>query len=288
MPSHSQESKPIRNVIILHHPKVAAARQLAADMAAFFQAQQVTVKTASIDDAAAQRLANFDMALALGGDGTMLRAGGLCAPGGVPLLGVNLGRLGFLAEVQPAEWRSALERLLAGEFWLENRMMLRVDHRRGSEPLGTWWVLNECTVSRGATPRPVRLITEIDGERLTTYVADGLIVATATGSTAYALAAGGPIMPPEMRNMLIIPVAPHMSLERAIILAEGAEIDIVIKSDHEAIMSADEQVQVPLRDGDRIGVRASGFTAQFARLQEPMYFYRTLMARIAAAMTDGG
>ena len=282
MPNPTRGRQPPQRLLILHHPKVPAAHGLAQELAAHLAAIGAGAEIASIDDPAfKQRLPEVEMVIALGGDGTMLRAGTMCAPFNVPVLGVNLGRLGFLAEVQPAEWKGVLARVMVGDYWLENRMLLRVDHRRAGEMLGAWWVLNECVVSRGAMARPVRLITEIDGGRLTTYVADGLIVATPTGSTAYALAAGGPILPPELRNILLLAVAPHLSLERAIVLAEGATVGITIKTDHQAIMSTDGQVQIDLADGDRVEVRASEFTAQFVRLQEPSYFYRTLMARMA-------
>jgi NAD+ kinase len=145
----------------------------------------------------------------------MLRAGHLCAPCGVPILGINLGRLGFLIQVERGEWREMLDRLLEGEAWIEKRMMLQVNLLRSGEQAGTWHALNELVVSRGQYLRPVRLSASADGHLLTTYVADGLIASTATGSTAYALAAGGPILPPELRNILIVPIAPHLSVDRA-------------------------------------------------------------------------
>jgi NAD+ kinase len=149
------------------------------------------------DDLAEQlRQSFFDMLIALGGDGTMLRAGHACAASQVPILGINLGRFGFLTEVRRDEWAGVLERVLAGDYWVERRMMLRAEHRAvGGAERAVWHVLNECVVGRGEVVRPVHVQAEIDGRYLTTYVADGVIGATPTGSTAYALAAGGPILP---------------------------------------------------------------------------------------------
>ena len=149
----------------------------------------------------------------------MLRAGHLGGPCNIPILGINMGHFGFLMEVRQPQWHDFLGRLLLGDFWLEKRMMLCAEQWRGDQKLGAWDVLNEVVVTRGQVVRPVQLTTSIDGRFLTTYVADGLIAATATGSTGYALAAGGPILPPELRNILLVPVAPHLSIDRAIVLA---------------------------------------------------------------------
>ncbi len=218
----------------------------------------------------------FDLFITLGGDGTMLRTGHLCGPLGIPILGINLGRFGFLMEIRQNQWQAALVQLIAGQFWLEKRMMLRAEHWRTGEQLGTWHVLNEIVVSRGHIVRPVQLDAHVDGRHLTTYVADGLIASTATGSTAYALAAGGPILPPEMRNILIVAVAPHLSVDRAVVLPEGATVGITVHTDHQAVLSPDGQVPIGLADGDRVEVTASEHTVKFIRFQDPGYFYRNL------------
>ena len=139
-------------------------------------------------------------------------------------------------------------------------MMLRAEQWRAGELLGTWDVLNEIVVSRGHMVRPVHLVASVDGRYLTTYVADALIAATATGSTAYALAAGGPILPPELRNILLVAVAPHLSIDRAIILSEGSSVSIMVNTDHQAVLSPDGQVPIELADGDRVEAYASEHT----------------------------
>lgn len=277
----SRKQKPPKNLQVYHHPRVDGSEKLANDIARHLRSLGVQAEAVSIvDDAAKARIPEQDMIAVIGGDGTMLRSGVMAAPHNVPVLGINMGRLGFLAEVQPNEWKGVVARILVGDFWLEERMMLHVEHRRGEEVLNTAEVLNEAVVSRGALARPIRIHTKVDGDELTIYVADGLIISTATGSTAYALAVGGPILPPELKNILIAPIAPHLCIERAIVLSHGATLEILVRTDHQAILSADGQVEVPLHDGDQVVVRMSQFVTRFARVQDPVYFYRNLNSRM--------
>jgi NAD+ kinase len=221
----------------------------------------------------------YDLLIAVGGDGTMLRAGHLCAPSGVPILGIKMGRLGFLMQVQRAEWPEMLGRLFKGEAWIEHRMMLAADHVRGGETLAKWQALNEVVVGHGLALRAVRLLASVDGRPLTTFVCDGLIAATATGSTAYALAAGGPILPPDLRNILLVPIAPHLSVDRAVVLAEGATVSITVNSEN-SVVSVDGQSPLTLDENDRVDVRAAEYAAQFVRFGDPGYFYRNLNAHL--------
>ena len=269
-----------RRILLLTHPRLGAALRLADELADQLRRWGLSVTIATIGDISAEQFADCDMVVALGGDGMMLHTSRHTSQAGVPVLGVNLGRLGFLAEVQPGEWRAVLERVCRGDYWIEARMMLRVELWRGEDHLTTFDVLNEVAVSRGAIVRPVRLETYIDGGLLTTYVADGLIIATPTGSTAYALAAGGPILPPDLKNILLVPVAPHLSMDRAIVLARGSTVTVQMRTEHQAIVSGDGAIEQPLLDGDRVVVSASPHMARFVRVQDPSYFYRTLMARM--------
>jgi NAD+ kinase len=221
----------------------------------------------------------FDLLVAVGGDGTVLRSAHLCAPCGIPILGINMGRLGFLIQIARDEWHTALEHLLNGEYWIENRMMLRAEHVRAGEPLGNWHALNEAVVCRGAIVRPVGLSASVDGLLLTNYVADGLIASTPTGSTAYALASGGPILPPELRNILLVPIAPHLSVDRAVVLSEGAVVSIQVTKG-EAVLSVDGQSPIDLAENDLVDVRAGDYTAKFVRFGDPGYFYRNLTAHL--------
>lgn len=266
-------------IVVVAHPQLPEAEQEAEKIALFMRGHDaICVHGMLYDDQLQHRIADgeFDLLVALGGDGTMLRVGHLCGPLNIPVLGINLGRFGFLTEVKQNQWREVLPRLFEGDYWLENRMMLRAEQWRAGELMGSWEVLNEIAVSRGRIMRPVHLITDVDGRYLTTYVADALIVSTATGSTAYAMAAGGPILPPELRTILLVAVAPHLSIDRAIVLAEGSTVNIKIKTDHQAVLSPDGQTPVELADSDRVDVFASKHTVQFLRFQDLGYFYRNL------------
>jgi NAD+ kinase len=225
------------------------------------------------------RAGEFDLLIMAGGDGSVLRAGNLCAASRVPILGVNLGKLGFLIQIERNEWREYFDKLFNGEAWIENRMMLHADYMRAGDLVGNWEALNEVVVGRGQTLRPVRLSASVDGRHLTSYVADGLIASTATGSTAYALAAGGPILPPELRNILLVPIAPHLSVDRAVVLSEGSTVSIRVNSEN-AVLSIDGQPSITLMEDDRIDVRAADVTTQFVRFGDPGYFYRNLTAHM--------
>jgi NAD+ kinase len=272
----------LHRVGVLYHPKIAASDQLAKDIATRLQqlGAQTWVGSTWDEEAVRAQASQLDLLVVLGGDGSMLRAARMGAPHGVPLVGINLGRLGFLVEVRPDEWPEVLPRVLDGGYRIEERMMLKAESRRGEELLGQHDALNDVVVSRGSLARIVRLHTHIDGDHLTQYVADGLIVSTATGSTAYALASGGPILPPTLKNILLIPIAPHLSMERAIVLDQGSAVDMRIVTDHQAILTVDGQFEFALLDGDRVTVKASSHVARFVRLQPPSYFYRTLMERL--------
>jgi NAD+ kinase len=273
----------LKRVAILAHPQVRKTEDLPSAIGAFLTQQdieaEVTLLGSSAEEAAWQG-DGVDLVIAVGGDGTMLRAGGMAAPFGIPVVGINLGRLGFLVEVGREDWQAALGRVMAGDYWLEARMRLRAEiHRRG-QVAGSWQALNECVVGRGDVTRPIRVTAEVDDRVLASYVADALICATATGSTAYALAAGGPILPPELRNLLLVPVAPHMSLDRAIVLPEGSQVRIDFEADHEASLGMDGQESIPLQGGDQIWVRTAEHDVQFVRLADRGYFFRNLTSHM--------
>jgi len=280
----------IQRVAVIAHPKLAGAMDEAENIAKALTEHGLTPVTGFLYDETIHRrvkAGDFDLLIALGGDGTMLRAGHLCGPSNVPVLGVNIGRFGFLMEIHHQQWSDFMPRLIAGDYWIEKRMMLCAEQWRAGEKLGSWDVLNEVVVSRGQFIRPVHLSAVVDGRHLTTYVADALIVATPTGSTAYALAAGGPILPPELRNILLVPVAPHLSLDRAIVLAEKSTVSITIQADHQAVFSVDGQVSIGMSDDDRVDVYVGKHTVQFVRFQDPGYFYRNLTQHMSQNPTAG-
>ena len=218
----------------------------------------------------------FDALIVLGGDGTMLRASHLCASAKLPIIGINLGSVGFLMELQKNEWQEYLHRLVSGEYRIEERMLLQAEHFRQGISRGSWLVVNDVVVCRGQHVRPIRLEAEVDGYHMTSYIADGIIASTPTGSTAYALAAGGAILPPDLRNIIVVPVAPHLSPDQSIILSEGACVKITVGTQHQAVFSVDGHIPVIMDDGDIVKVSASELNSRYIRFHDQGYFYRTL------------
>jgi NAD+ kinase len=240
-----------------------------------------------IDDApGALCLSEIDLLVTLGGDGSLLQAARLTALHHVLILGINLGRVGFLTEAETGEWEEVLSCALAGGYWVEERMMLRVTSWRGEHMMSETDALNDAVVGRGSRGRAVHLRADVDGGELATYVADGLITATPTGSTAYALAAGGPILPPQLRNILLVPVAPHLSMERPIVLAEGVTVRITVVGRRPAVLMVDGQAEAALEYRDVVQVEASTHAARFARVRERTYFYKTLVKRLVPRTED--
>jgi NAD+ kinase len=276
------ETLAFHHVGLLYHPRVTESRVMAAEIFEYLEGLGALawVSSSRDDEVIRPKLVSADLLIVLGGDGSMLRAARLAAPHRLPLLTINMGRLGFLAEVQPAEWPAKVQQAMSGNYWIEERMMVHAEHRRKGQAIQSYEALNEVVVSRGHFARVIRLATYIDGSYLTTYTADGMIVATATGSTAYALAAGGPILPPELENFLLIPLAPHLSLERAIVLSRGLTVRLQIDTDHSAALTIDGQFEIELADTDEIVISASPSVGRFVRLKEHSYFYRTLMSRL--------
>ena len=271
----------LSRVAVLYNARIPEARPLALEIEAWIGERVDHVASCAIDDVSDTLcLSEVDLLVTLGGDGSILQAARLTATHGVLILGINLGRVGFLTEAEVGEWEEVLSYALGGDYWIEKRMMLRVRWRRGGELIKQAQALNDVVVGRGAQGRAIHVRVDVDGGELATYVADGLIVATATGSTAYALAAGGPILPPELRNILLVPVAPHLSMERPVVLAEGVTVRVTVAKHRPAVLMVDGQPQAQLESQDAVTVEASPHAARFARVREQTYFYKTLVKRL--------
>ena len=270
---------PQRFAIVSHPALPDAAPEAQRIAATLTRLGAADVAAASLyDETLRQRIQarEFDLLIAIGGDGTMLRAGHLGAPLGMPVLGINAGRFGFLMEIDLGECENFIPRLLSAQFRLEDRMMLHARLERDGRVLDSWEVLNEVVVCRGQPVRPIQIEACVDGWPLASYVADGLIAATPTGSTAYALAAGGPIMPPEMRNILLIPLAPHLSVDRAVILDEDSQVEFILRGGFDPVLSVDGHAPVDVHAGDVVHICAADAPATFVRFQDAGYFYRNL------------
>jgi NAD+ kinase len=268
---------------IVYHPKVPEANPLAEDVSHWLEQQDRCVWVYSTDDLdeVRSRVGDSSLIIVLGGDGTTLLAARMAAPHEVPVFGINLGRVGFLSEAKLNDWQEKLQRVLTGKYWLESRLMLRAEIRRNEKLLAELMALNDVVVSRGAQVRVVRFHLYVGGDHVTTYTADGLIAATPTGSTAYSMAAGGPLLPPQLKNFLVLPVAPHLSFERPLVLHQEAIVKIQVETDHEAIATADGQDAIKLQSGDEVIISKHSCESLFARVDGPSYFYLRLMQRLS-------
>jgi NAD+ kinase len=267
------------------HPTRPEARTIALDLIASLGAQGHRVILPEADAALIDRPdlavsdadlgAKADLVLSLGGDGTMLRSVELVADAAVPLIGVNLGQLGYLTEVEPAGLAEALTDYFAGRFQIEERMLLAVRIHSVNEALPDRVVaLNEAVVERTQSGHTVRLDVGIDGAAFTPYAADGLIIATPTGSTAYAFSARGPIIAPTHRALLLTPVSPHMLFDRSLILDAKTVLTISV-TDRPATLTVDGRRLGDLADGDRIECTAAPTSARLVMFK-PREFHQIL------------
>jgi NAD+ kinase len=260
--------------MIVHHERPQAA-ELARDAAAWLTDRGHEVRL-PINDATAAGLSELgcpeatfarglDVAISLGGDGTMLRTVDLVAADGVAVIGINVGHLGYLTEVEPHGLRMALKRFLAGAYEVEERMLLEVRSKAPSlSPAtdGGYLALNEAVLEKTPMGHTVRLGVSIDGEFFTSYAADGLITATPTGSTAYAFSARGPIVAPAHRCLLLTPVSPHMLFDRTLVLDPSAVVDIEVLGDRPATLSVDGRNLGVLEEGDALACTAAPHAAR--------------------------
>ena len=257
--------------MVLHHERRQAA-ELAAATAAWLldaghdvrlprhDAEMAGLVAHGCDEEALGR--GLDLALSLGGDGTMLRTVDLVAGEGVPILGVNVGQMGYLTEVEPEDAQAAVQRFLDGEGKIEQRMLLAVRVERAGGEVEEHLAFNEAVLEKTPMGHTVRLAVEVDGEFFTTYAADGLIVATPTGSTAYSFSARGPIVAPTHRAQLLTPVSPHMLFDRTLVLEPEARVRLIVQGHRTATLSVDGQNLGELGERDAISCTAADRSAR--------------------------
>jgi NAD+ kinase len=216
--------------------------------------------------------AQCDLGLVLGGDGTMLGIGRRLAPHGVPLIGINQGRLGFITDIALEGYQSVLKPMLEGQYEEESRAMMQASVMRDGRCVFSATAMNDVVVNRGATTGMVELRVEVDGRFVANQRADGLIIATPTGSTAYALSAGGPLLHPSIAGWLLVPIAPHTLSNRPIVLSDRGEVAIELVAGRDASANFDMQSLASLLHGDRIVVRRSPHQVRFLHPQRWSYF----------------
>jgi NAD+ kinase len=273
----------VKKVGILYHPMIETARTLAEELKDFVSARGISVWLCSAweGEKAKSQVNNTDLILTVGGDGTILRAAQVVVFGRIPITGINLGRLGFMTELSTKEAKDKLPALLEGGGWLDERAMLEAElGATEAEPPHTFYALNDVVVARGAVARVVYIEANIDGELLTTYKTDGVIVATATGSTGYSLAAGGPILHPQAREFLLLPISPHLSPAYPLVLPATAVVRLCLTTTHQATLSIDGHINLPLRSGAVITIKHSSKSSRFLRINPEAAFYGSLEQKL--------
>ena len=257
-----------RTVLVVAHtgrePAVRSARYVVDHLAAAGlavrvlagEAAEIARPAAQIAATSAAAVDGAELVVVIGGDGTLLRAAELARPAGLPLLGVNLGHVGFLAEADPEDLAEVVDQVAAGRCLVEERMTIDVTVRANGGVTATTWALNEATVEKSARERMVDVVVEVDGRPLSRWGCDGVVFATPTGSTAYSLSVGGPIVEPTLEMLLVSPISPHTLSNRPVVLRPESVVRITIEpGQQDAILTVDGQEGTPLAGGDVVVVR---------------------------------
>ena len=268
----------MKRIGILFHPKVGKSEVFAHKIEDFLKDKGVGCWLhSSWDESGAQRqLDQTDLMVSVGGDGTILRVSRIVYPRQIPIVGVNFGMLGFMAELESGDALEKITQIIEGRGWMDDRSMLDVELSSSKR----FHALNDVVVGRGRNLRLINVEVAIDGDAFTTYRADAVIVATSTGSTGYLLAANGPVIYPESKDICIKAVCPHLNMDKALVVAPSARIRLSVMTKHEAIVSMDGQVEEVLRDGDEVTVSLSPHVTRFVRLRPRSMFYTTLVTKL--------
>jgi NAD+ kinase len=272
----------VRRVGLVPHPNRDTAARLVDEATTRLTAHGVEVRCPLTEGGTDLDTDGLDVVISLGGDGTMLRAVDTAYEAGVPVLGVNVGQMGYLTEVEPDDFDDALERLVSGEYEVAERMVLEIVVESRSSAQGRWYALNEAVLEKSHTGRLVRLEVAINGTFFTTYAADGVIVATPTGSTAYSFSARGPIVSPRHRCLLLTPVSPHMLFDRSLVLAPEETLRFTVCDDRSVVLTADGRELGELAAGDTVSCRGGERPARIVTFG-PRDFHQILKAKFGLA-----
>ena len=272
----------LKRTVIFHHPQSESAAVFAVQLAREFKRREVdSLVFEAWDNSAVSHIEGSDLIVCVGGDGTVLRAARVSIPHAIPLLGINMGKLGFLTDLSPRDFFNQFERVLECDWRIEERLMVRGEvTASGVETNVVYHGLNDIVVSRRAPGRPIYVDVRIDSAPVAVYRCDGIIVATPTGSTGYSLSAGGPILAPTEHHLVLTPVSAHLALGRSIVLQPDSSIELLVTSDHGAVISVDGQEDVPLESGARIALRPSEHVTRFVRFRPPNSFFSDLAEKL--------
>jgi NAD+ kinase len=280
----------MKRVGFVVHPARAAAIDAAAELERWLGEREVDVRHsdgARTEDEAAARtfVQGLDLVVSVGGDGTFLRAAHLASRGDVPVLGVKVGRMGFLTEVEPDEATAVLARMLARTARIEERLAAL------AEPDGATfapqWALNEVIVEKSARHRLIRLAVFVDDAYVTTFSADGVIAATPTGSTAYSFSAGGPIVSPLVPSIVVTPIAAHMVFDRSLVLGPAERVTLEVIGEEAGLLSADGRESLELPVGSSVRIGAAPRPARFVRREDAPSFFELVRSKFGLPGRDG-
>jgi NAD+ kinase len=253
--------------------RLVVERLTAAGISVLTLAGELSFPGASEVPADAWAAKGAELIVVLGGDGSLLRAAEVTRPAGVPLIAVNLGHVGFLAEAEPDGLADTVDRLVARQYVVEERMTIDVAVRSNGELIASTWALNEATVEKAARERMVEVITEVDGRPLSRFGCDGVVCSTPTGSTAYAFSAGGPVVWPEVEALLMVPISAHALFAPPMVVSPESVLAIELIAGHEtsgAVLWCDGRRKVDLPPGARVEVRRGVLPVLLARLETPV------------------
>jgi NAD+ kinase len=279
----TSEDEPVSSVLFLVHPDRPHAKDLADVARSWWRARGYDVIDAADETRSHERACDF--AVSFGGDGTMLRALEQAIPARIPVLGINLGRMGYLTQIEPAGMTAAFERMFAGDFGLEERMALKariLDLAGTPRPGASFYAVNEAIVERVSPGHTIRVAVGIGGEKFLTFIADGLLVCTPTGSTAYNLSARGPVVSPRLRALILTFVAPHLVFDRSLVLSPEEVISLTVTAGRPAALVVDGSRTWPLAEGDTVVCSAAEIPAVFVVLGQ-RDFHAVLRSRFSLA-----
>lgn len=264
---------------IIYNGKLDPAKSFAVELEKFVRKLGAAVwRLASYqEEEISNNIGETQMVISVGGDGTLLRSARLVSNSGTPILGINLGKLGFTTELSASEALDKIPNVLEGQSWIDTRSTLNVEVSGEQQ---TFQALNDVVIGRGAISRIIQIEATIDGQLLTTYRADGMIIATATGSTGYSMASGGPIMYAQSRDILLLPICPHLSFDRCLVLPSSTVMEFRVITDHQAMLSIDGQLDIALKNTSLVKVRVSDNQVKLLRLRQPTSVYGTLIQRL--------
>lgn len=270
---------------VIYNHKLSAARILGEQLLQRLHQLGTTSWLYSVleEEDAIKQMKDTELVFSIGGDGTILRAARSTALWGVPIVGINLGSMGFLTELNAAEALEKAPLFLSGGGWIDERAMIQAELSSANKPGENeppYHALNDVVVGRGAVPRLIHIKASIDGEPVTIYRTDGVIISTATGSTAYSLASGGPILYPRAKEILLLPVSTHLGMSHTLVLPPTATIELQIQPGYQAVLSIDGQINLALQEGATVKVKHSSYMTRLLRIGSPASFYSSLEQKL--------